>query len=247
MPVNTRASAAGTSAYNILGTLAGVQTDASGGPGSTGTLVFSLQGGLPFQSETAVDGITVRSATGGNRAIADAFPSSESISEVRADGVLNNAEYGQPGQLHVTTKGGTNTIHGAAFWYHQNAAFDAIPYTFPTTKVKPKLIANTYGGSFGGPVVIPHLYNGHNRTFIFGAYEGWRHPSTTPFTYKVPSTLMKQGDFSKYSSPDFSGTLRNPFTGGSYGTKLPTVNAAAQKLLSFYPDPNVGDPTRLRG
>jgi hypothetical protein len=243
LPVNTRASAAGTSAYNILGTLAGVQTDASNGAGSTGTPVFSLQGGLPFQSETAVDGITVRNATGGNSAIGDAFPSSESISEIRADGVLNNAEYGQPGQLTVTTKAGTNTIHGAAFWYHQNAAFDAIPYTFPTTKVKPKLIANTYGGSFGGPVVIPHLYNGHNKTFIFGAYEGWRHPSTTPFTYKVPSTLMKQGDFSKYSSPDFSGTLRNPFTGGSYGTKLPTVNAAAQKLLSFYPDPNVGDPT----
>ena len=66
LPVNTRASAGGTSAYNILGTLAGVQTDASAGPGSTGTPVFSLQGGLPFQSETAVDGITVRNATGGN-------------------------------------------------------------------------------------------------------------------------------------------------------------------------------------
>ena len=238
LPVNTRASAAGTSAYNIVGSLAGVQADGSGT-----NLVFSVQGGLPFQSETSVDGITVRSAAGGNRAIGDAFPSSESISEIRADGVLNNAEYGQPGQITLTTKAGTNTMHGGIFWYHQNAAFDAIPFTNPTTKVKPKLIANTFGGSFGGPVAIPHIYDGHNRTFVFGAYEGWRHPSTLPYTYKVPSTLMKQGDFSKYVSNSFTGALTNPFTGGSYGTTLPSVNAAAAKLLSFYPDPNVGDPT----
>lgn len=238
LPVNTRASSAGTSAYNIVGSLAGVQADGSGN-----SLVFSVQGGLPFQSETSIDGITVRSAAGGNRALGDAFPSTESISEIRADGVLNNAEYGQPGQITVTTKGGTNDLHGGAFWYHQNAAFDAIPYAYDTIKQKPKLIANTFGGSVGGPVVIPHFYNGHNKTFFFGAYEGWRHPSTTPEQYKVPSTLMKAGDFSRYTSSTFSGTLNNPFTGGTYGTKLPVVNTAAQKLLSFYPDPNVGDPT----
>ena len=60
--------------------------------------------------------------------------------------------------------------------------------------------------------------------------------------YVVPSTLMKAGDFSKYSSPGFTG-LTNPFTGGSYGTALPAVNGAAAMLLKFYPDPNVGDPT----
>jgi hypothetical protein len=53
---------------------------------------------------------------------------------------------------------------------------------------------------------------------------------------------MKQGDFSKYVSDGFTG-LTNPFTGSSYGTALPSVNASAQKLLSLYPDPNVGDPT----
>jgi hypothetical protein len=232
LPVNTRASASGTSALDIVGTLPGVQPD----HGS-----FSLQGGLPFQTEVSVDGITVQSATG-NSPIADAFPSSESISELRADGAQNNAEFGQPGEITVTTKGGTNKIHGSAFWYQQNAAFDAIPYTYPTTLQKAKLIGNTYGASFGGPVVIPHLYNGHNRTFIFGAFEGWQHPSTSTESFKVPSTGMKQGDFSKYSSEGFTG-LTNPFTGGSYGTQLPSINASAQKLLSFYPDPNVGDPS----
>lgn len=232
LPVNTRASANGTSALNIVGTLPGVQADHG---------QFSLQGALPFQTQVSVDGITVQN-TGSNLPIADAFPSSESIAEVRADGVLNNAEFGQPGEITVITKGGTNAIHGSLFWYHQNAAFNAIPYTYPITPTKPKLVANTYGASFGGPVVIPHVYDGHNRTFVFGAFEGWRHPSQSTFGYKVPSTLMKQGDFSRYSAAGFTG-LRNPFTGASYGTRLPSVNAAAQKLLSLYPDPNVGDPT----
>ena len=233
LPVNTRASATGTSALKIVGTLPGVQADHTS---------FSLQGGLPFMTEVAVDGITVQNAGGGNTPIGDAFPSTESIAELRADGALNNAEFGQPGEITIISKGGTNTIHGSAFWYHQNAAFDAIPYTFPITTTKPKLIGNTYGGSFGGPVVIPHLYNGHNKTFIFGAYEGWRHPAQTTKLYKVPSTLMKKGDFSKYVSDGFTG-LTNPFTGGSYGTALPSLDPSAVKLLQFYPDPNVGDPT----
>ncbi len=233
LPVNTRASANGTSALNIVGTLPGVQADKK---------TFSLQGGLPFQTEVAVDGITVQSANGGNTPIGDAFPSTESIAELRADGVMNNAEFGQPGEITVISKGGSNRIHGSAFWYHQNAAFDAIPYTFPVTTTKAKLIGNTYGGSFGGPVVIPHFYDGHNKTFIFGAYEGWRHPSQSTELYKVPSTLMKKGDFSKYVSAGFTG-LTNPFTGGSYGTALPALDPSAVKLLQFFPDPNVGDPT----
>ena len=106
LPVNTRASASGTSALNIIGTLPGVQAD----HGS-----FSLQGGLPFQTEVSVDGITVQGANS-NSPIADAFPSSESISELRTDGALNNAEFGQPGEVTVVTKAGTNTIHGSAFW-----------------------------------------------------------------------------------------------------------------------------------
>jgi len=89
--------------------------------------------------------------------------------------------------------------------------------------------------------VSPHLYYGHNKTFICGAYEGWRHAAETTENYVVPSTLMKQGDFSKF--PLAAGGLIDPFTGGSYGTKVPTISPIAQKLLSFYPDPNIGDPT----
>jgi hypothetical protein len=235
LPVNTRASFSGTSAANILGTLPGVQADASG---------FSLQGALPYQTEVTIDGVTVKDPQGGGF-IGDAFPSTESISEIRADGVLANAEYGDPGQIVVTTKGGSNNLHGSGFWYYQSSAFNAIPYTFPTTKTKASVHGDTFGGSVGGPVVIPHFYNGHNKTFFYGAYEGWRHPAQTTLLEKVPSTLMKQGDFSKYSSPSFTG-LTNPFTGGSYGKAIPSGSIsqiALNALKTFYPDPNIGDPT----
>lgn len=236
LPTNTRASSNGTSALNVLGVLPGVQSD----NGTNGS--FSVQGGLPFQSQVSVDGITVQSATG-NSPIGNAFPSSESISELRADGVQNDAEYGQPGEVTVTTKGGTNTPHGSLFWYHQNAAFNAIPYHYPTTTKKNKLVANTFGGSFGGPVVIPHLYNGHDRTFIFGTYEGWRHPSSGTYFYTVPTAAMKKGDFSQYTASQYAGYLTNPFTGATYGTSIPSgsISPAAQKLLQFFPDPNIGN------
>ncbi|HEY1986586.1 MAG TPA: TonB-dependent receptor [Terracidiphilus sp.] len=235
LPVNTRASFSGTTAAAIFDALPGVQADASG---------ISLQGALPFQVEVAVDGVTVKSATGGTF-INDAFPSTESISEIRADGVLANAEFSDPGQVVVTTKGGTNTLHGTAFWYYQSSAFDAIPYTYPTTTTKASVHGNTFGVSGGGPVVIPHLYNGHSKSFFFGTYEGWRHPAQTTLLEKVPSTLMKQGDFSKYNASGFTG-INNPFTGGTYGTAIPSASLspiALNTVKQFYPDPNIGDPT----
>jgi hypothetical protein len=235
LPVNTRASFSGTSAAAILGVLPGMQADSSG---------VSLQGALPYQVDVTIDGVTVKSATGGTFS-GDTFPSTESISEIRADGVLANAEFGDPGQVVVTTKGGTNSLHGSGFWYYQNSAFDAIAYTFPTTTTKPNVTGNTFGGSVGGPVVFPHFYNGHNKTFFFGAYEGWRHPAQATIEEVVPSTLMKQGNFSNYNSTGFTG-LTDPYTGTSWGTSIPSGSLsqiALNTLKQFYPDPNVGDPT----
>src|SRR3954447_24256749 len=212
LPVNTRASFNGTSAAGILGTLPGVQDDASG---------FSLQGALPYQLDVTVDGVTSKDATGGNF-IKDSFPSTESIGEIRADGVMANAEFGNPAQIVVTTKGGTNTLHGSGFFYYQDSAFDAIPYTYPTTTTKASVTGKTFGGALGGPVVLPHLYNGHGRTFFFGAYEGWRHPAQETIFEVVPTAAMKQGDFSGYSSPGFT-VLRDPYTGTPYpGNKIPS-------------------------
>ena len=234
LPANYRASASGTSPLNLIQTLPGVQAD-TGSNNGTG-VQFSVQGGLPFQTEVTVDGITSQNTTS-NSPLPNAFPSGESIAELRVDGVLNNAQFGQPGEVTTISKSGTNKLHGGIFWYHQNAAFNATPFGASS---KPSLVGNDFGGSVGGPVTIPHLYHGRDRTFFFGTYEGFRLPHTEPFQYIVPSTLMKQGVFS-YLPPN---SLSNPFAPGTtYANNTVPINAAAAKFLSFFPDPNQGDPT----
>lgn len=233
LPANYRASSTGTSPLKMIQTLPGVQADTASNDGSTPK--FSIQGGLPFQAEVSVDGVTTQSTTG-NSPLANAFPSGESIQEMRVDGVLNNAEFGQPGEVTTISKSGSNAFHGSAFWYHQNQAFNAVPYGATT---KPHLVGNDYGASAGGPVRIPHLYNGKDKSFFFGTFEGFRNPRSTPKQYVVPSTLMKKGVFNFLPA----NSLKNPYTGGTYANNTVPLNSVSEKFMQFFPDPNQTDPS----
>ncbi|MBZ5689686.1 MAG: TonB-dependent receptor [Acidobacteriia bacterium] len=226
LPANYRA-AGSTSPLALVQSLPGVQADSDG--------KFSVQGGLPFMSETSVDGITTQDTTS-NNPLSNAWPSAESIGELRVEGVGNNAEFGQPGAITTVSKNGTNNYHGALFWYHQNAALDAIAYGQPG---KPQKIGNDYGFTAGGPVRIPGLYNGRDRTFFFATYEGFRFPKGDTIHDVVPTEAMRNGDFSNAGIE----SLNNPFTGGTYGTQIPAdaISSAASKLVTLYPLPNVGD------
>ncbi|MEO6802795.1 MAG: carboxypeptidase regulatory-like domain-containing protein [Granulicella sp.] len=228
LPANYRASNSGTSPLSIIQAMPGVQADSSGN--------YSVQGGLPFQTEVSVDGVSIQSSTG-NSPMANALPSGDSISELRVDGVLNNAEFGQPGEVTSITKGGTNNLHGSLFWYHQESAFNATPFGSLT---KPHVVTNDYGITGGGPVVIPHLYNGRDKTFFFSTYEGYRSPHFKTYQYNVPTAAMKKGDFSGVVGV---ATLNNPFTGGIYPNYTVPLNPQAQKFLPFFPDPNLGNPS----
>ncbi|MGC2658752.1 MAG: hypothetical protein WA324_12410 [Bryobacteraceae bacterium] len=130
---------------------------------------FSIQGGIPSQTQYSLDGISITNV-GGNSPLTNAFPSAESISEIKVQGVGNQAEYGQVGDITTVSKSGTNEFHGDLFWYAQNRALNALNFG---EQVKPQLVANDFGASAGGPVVIPHIYNGHNKTFFYGTYEGF--------------------------------------------------------------------------
>lgn len=235
LPVNTRASASGTSAAAILGVLPGAQDDQSG---------VSIQGALPFETDVTIDGITVKNAQGGTW-INDAFPSTEAISEIRVDGVLAGAEYGDPGQVVVTTKSGTNHFHGSAFTYYQDNNWNAHAYSY-TPYTQPSYHGTTFGGSLGGPVILPH-YDGHDRSFFFGDYEGWRFPSQAVLQEVVPTQGMMQGDFSGYTDAQGHAiTLRDPYDPTQmWGTKIPSgmiSPIAAATLKQFYPTPNIGNP-----
>jgi Carboxypeptidase regulatory-like domain len=238
LPANYR-GAGSTSPLNVIQALPGVQADSGPFPptptaSGTPSINFSIQGGLPSQSETTVDGISAQNVLS-NVPLSDAFPSAESISEIRVDGVMNNAEFGQPGEITTVSKSGTNQLHGAGFWYFQNSGFDAKPFG---SVDKPKKVANDFGFSMGGPVVIPHLYNGHDKTFFFGTYEGFEYPQTSTVQWLVPTALMKQGNFSKEPA------LTNPFTGGTYSNNsLPSISPSAQAFLKLFPNPNYGNTT----
>ncbi|MGC9200142.1 MAG: carboxypeptidase regulatory-like domain-containing protein [Acidobacteriaceae bacterium] len=223
-----------TSPIVALQALPGVQPDTStssnGHPDG-----LSVEGGLPFQSETTVDGIMTQNVTG-NSPLGDAFPSADAIAEIRVDGVLNPASYDQPGEITTISKAGTNDLHGSAFWYHQNRAFDATPYG---TTVLPELIANDFGGSGGGPVVFPHLYNGRNRTFFFGDYEGFQFPRGETLQEFFPTQLERNGDFSQEGV-----TVIDPETGQPFpNDKIPAnrISPISQQFLQFFPLPNTGN------
>lgn len=225
LPANVRAGG-NTTPYNLIATLPGVQPDNGNG--------FSIQGGLPAQTETSVDGISITNVTG-NSPNRNLFPSVETIAEIRVQGVGNTAEYGAPGDITTTSKSGTNAMHGAAFWYHQNRALDARSFGQATLPAK---IGNTFGGTLGGPVRLPHLYNGKNRTFFYFTWESFRFPRQTTIQNSVPTQAMRDGDFNQEGV-----TVRDPFTGVPFpGNKIPvsSFNNVAKAVIPFYPAPNFG-------
>ena len=232
LPTNYRGNNS-TSPLALVQVLPGIQPDT--GDKSGRNVKFSVQGGIPSQSETTVDGISTQDTTT-NSPLSDAFPSAESISEIRVDGVGNNAEYGQPGQITSVSKSGTNSLHGGLFWYHQNRAFDAL--AFGETS-KPQKVGNDFGVTLGGPVYLPRLYDGRNKTFFFGTYEGFRFPLGSLDQEVVPTDAMRAGDFSAIVTP--GKPLMNPFTGTPYqNNTLPSgsVTAASQQFLTLFPHPN---------
>lgn len=238
LPTNYRASANGNSPYYLLTILPDVQSDQHGN--------LSIQGGLQSQSQFTVDGISTTDTTG-NSPLRNAFPSAESIAEIRVQGVGAPAEYGDPADITTISKSGTNQFHGSLFWYSQNAALDAIPFGASS---KPKKVANDFGGSLGGPVILPHLYNGHNKTFFFTDFEGFRFPRTGVVQNTVPTSAMRNGNMSFLCTVGFtngvcndpSGQIYNPLTGQPFANNLISsgmISPVAQGILKLYPLPKI--------
>ena len=104
------------------------------------------------------------------------------------------------GIFNYTSKSGTNRLHGTAFNYLYNEDLDAgqpFNYTSSGEKYNPVQRELDFGGSFGGPVVIPHLYNGHDKTFFFFAYEEYHNAQTlNQGTITVPTAAYRNGDLS---------------------------------------------------
>jgi len=210
LPLNNRATT--TSPLGALTLSPNVQQDSSGN--------IALSGASSAMVNFSVDGISTANVRQ-NGALQDAYPSQEGISEVKVTSFNNSAEFSQVGDVTFTTKSGTNRYHGSLFEYLQNDALDADPYGF--NGKAPKHF-NTFGGSLGGPLSIPHLYNGKDRTFFFLDYEGNRRSTAVAEQFLVPTQAERNGNLTALGGPVISP--------GS-------INPTATALLNYYPLPNV--------
>jgi hypothetical protein len=218
IPSNYR-GAGSTSPMRVLAFQPGINSDNGTG--------YSVQGATPAQTEYSLDGISTVSVRS-NGALNEVFPSAEGIAEMKVQGVGNSAEYGQVGDITTTSRGGSNAFHGSAFEYLQNRAFDATSYG---STIKPQKTANTFGGSFGGPIR-------RNRAFAFGTFEDMQYHTGTTLQATVPTDAQRRGDFSRESY-----TVRDPFTNVPYaGNQIPAsqISSVATNVLKYYPLPNFG-------
>jgi hypothetical protein len=231
LPLNSRAVS--TSPLAALATSPSVTKDSQGN--------IAVGGATAAMVGFSVDGISTASVRS-NGALQDAYPSSEGIQEMKVTAFNNNAEFSQLGDVTFITKSGTDQYHGSLFEYLQNDKLDATVFSFP--EKAPKRF-NTFGGSLGGPVTIPKLYHGKDKTFFFFDYEGNRRRTSVPEQLLVPTQAERDGNLNAFVAAYGNGPVINPFTGAAYpNNTIPSgacqgcISPVAQKLLHYYPLPN---------
>ncbi len=123
-------------------------------------------------------------------------PGLDTIEEFRAETSNSSAKLNRPGTVILTTRAGTNEIHGSIFETARNSGIGVARARQDYYEKPPHLVRNEFGASVGGPVILPRIYNGRNRTFFFFAYEGFRQRQSSTRSVSVPTAAMREGDFS---------------------------------------------------
>ncbi len=216
--------------FGYLFTMPGVQ--------SVSNNTYSFNGSRAAQYEFMIDGIpSPRSST----ALGGTHNTVEMVSELRLHASNNGAEFQSPGAVSIVTKSGTNDLRGTLSYQHSNSALNARDFFSP---LKASSKGHSMGVALGGPVYLPRLYDGHDRTFFMLSLWGERLPGSHEPTATVPTAAMRRGDFSA-----FSASVTDPMTGLPFpGNLIPASRldpVAARVQERFYPLPNFGDPNRL--
>lgn len=176
-------------------------------------------------------------------------PSVDSLAEFKVETSTYSAEAGGApgGQVSMVTKRGTNAFHGTLWEFNRN---DYLTTTYNAiagqSVAPPRLNRNQYGANIGGPVRIPKLYNGRDRTFFFFNWESGRLAQGAVPGYRiVPPTEMRTGDFSKLVNARTNApiTLRDPLGVGIVNNIIPRTALSRQSLafLEFVAQPNTSN------
>ena len=218
-------------------------------PSDTGTnVLFTANGSPPATGEVSVDGVSNTVNVGRGLYLSPWVPSTEAVGEMKLVMGTLPAEYGRAAGVftNIVIKSGGNDPHGSLYENLRNSAMDANLYF--QRGLGQKLVpygAHTYGFAIGGPVFIPKVYNGRNRSFFFFNYEGAKEGNGQGPVLNVPTPKMRTGDFS-----EFRGLIFDPFSVRNLNgvpTRDPLPNnimpqsvqdPVAQKIMSYWPLPN---------
>jgi hypothetical protein len=222
---------------------------------------ISLSGGgsTNTRNEFTLDGIPNTVPQGGGNIVF--VPSLDSVEEVKVHTTMFDASLGHSngGAVNITTRGGTNEFHGTAYLYKRWAALDANSWVNNRLGLaKPPVSYRQFGGTFGGPVTIPRLYKGVNRTFFFVSREQDRLANAVSRQSRVPTELERNGDFSQtlsrtgtaFSIFDPATTVvtgnraeRQPFA----GNRIPAsrLDPTGTAVLKSFPTPNQNVPVQI--
>ena len=207
-------------------------------PGDNSTDDYKVNGGQEGGTDILVDGVSISLVspnTQMNKGV-----STEGVQEFKVLQSNFSPEYGESGDgiVSLTVKSGTNDWHGSVYDYLRNRAFDANTWANNTQGLKRSVnTQNDFGATAGGPVRIPHLYNGHDRTFFFFDYEGFRFRTGGTSPISVPNAAFQGGDFSALCTAGFTGGLCNDPTHQLYDptTHVPITGDVLTNDPNFKP------------
>ena len=211
---------------------------------------FSLGGANSNSNEYLLNGVP--NMVDGSRTVAYS-PLLDAVDEVRVDEFQTDAVYGDTlgGTVNITTKSGTNQLHGSLMEFNETSALAAEPFFLNAAGTKQAVTRqNEYGGTIGGPVRIPKVFNGKDKLFFFFAYEGFRDSTPASSTSAVPTDAERQGNFSALLANGSSYQLYDPTSAVLASGKItrtpypnntiPTseMNPIALAYMKYFPEPN---------
>jgi len=252
----------GRQPFTLVLLVPGVQTTSRGSNGfadasNQGFSRLRINGGSTVGNQFLLDGAMDTLPTINEVSV---VPMVDSIAEFRVITNTPSAEFGlsSGGYVNLATRTGTNDWHLTAYEFVRNDILNAVNRFATrdpiTGRLKPILRYNQFGGTVGGPVWIPKIYHGRDRTFFFFGYEQWHQRSASLQRSTVPTALQRSGDFSQtYASAssttpipiyDPASTTANPNGNGFVrtqfaGNKVPRFDPVALAVLNYMPLPNI--------
>jgi hypothetical protein len=163
------------------------------------------------------------------------WPPLDGLQEFRVITSSASAEFGKANQIVAVTRGGTNQLHATLLAFNRNR-FLAAKNFFATGLPLPQYNRNEFGGNVSGPILIPKLYRGRDRTFFFFNYEGFRRRQAVTRATQVATPKMRAGDFT-----EFAANINDPMTGVPFPGKIvpqSRLNSVTQRLGQLWPLPN---------